>query len=1225
MEDVVLLVADCMLNRHLNGNRYRLLMAKIKNEKRAKEREKREIESNNRRHLANVRVVQKNLVYVIGLPTNLATEETLRHYDYFGQFGRINKIVINRRQTGSSTHVPTVGVYVTYATKEESTRAINAVDGSMLENRVLRATFGTTKYCSYYLRNIPCQNPNCMYLHEPGEEADSFTKEDLAATRVGMKEQENPHDSYEEDGAHSPSSRAATQSPNVHLGTSRIVAVSSAALSGSLTSRTQSATSVAPVTSSTSASRLRKSSEVNGLRPRSVEPGGNTSEGGGGSALPATASWASRAMGKKPASGSHADSRPRKSESGGTMTLRMIPASRAKTAAHVAPVKPSANSISSLPGQQLADSANAAGTATAVSSTKSRTKGSASLTNANIASVDGAPLSLASGKTSAIDTASTGSSSATNPHHSGLQQLTRERKQQLRHQSRLQQKLAETADLDTGSDADIEADIEADTVQKRNNARSKSVDNSKGSVNNTGSLERESLTEVASATRSIPSEAQATTLETAIVDAAAQPGQQDEYAATAVDSAVHLVQPHEQAISAEVGAQNPHAPPDYANSALSFQSITDSLFAQLNAKVFTATPANTVPGFSGIGPLDGHSASGMRASGYPASGVDPLLFAPSVSSEAPSAGIPDHSGSGVPLPSFSLFSGQPMSQWSNLAGAVPGGYPQSSLVSLTGEPNVIGAPMAGALREAPGGSGFGQNPSRPKSRWDFAHADEASAQAELQSVLGRGFSGGAATHGQQQTQSGLGMGAALATSRDLGMFSTPVQNDYTNGPWGNAQSSQQRQQANGAMASFAPPGFGGRHHTENSRNDVRSLSPLTSGASSMVGAGAIGSNTQGSAGPNTLLSRLIGQPPTTGSSGGGSGNEALSNAMSYQNYQQQLPQLAFQDPSILLSRLQLGRGDNEAEIHSGIGTTMAPQQPQQYGMAASGTLSVPPGIVPFNTTTGTAISSSIGVGSAAQAPSLRFQTPYVPGETTLGGIISSRSASTAPGSPLGPPPGIRSPPSGEAPGGQGQARMVSRSANSSGRSRFLNHFSGEEPSQQRAMNSRRHQEGQTSNSSVPGNGSRNSDMQNLSETQSESEEGRMVNGVPPGLPTTGLFGELLRRAKQQGIPTGPTNVTPDTAAAGVNDSSSGPFVSGKVMLSDIERKLDAARREAQELQAQLTSVIGQNQSAMMALAHSTANSSSNSNSNSNSNNISSSGGANSGNASGPTAAASGMV
>ncbi|CAG8483132.1 1233_t:CDS:2, partial [Acaulospora colombiana] len=33
-----------------------------------------------------------------------------------------------------------------------------------------------------------CQNPNCMYLHEPGEEADSFTKEDLASVKYHLKE-----------------------------------------------------------------------------------------------------------------------------------------------------------------------------------------------------------------------------------------------------------------------------------------------------------------------------------------------------------------------------------------------------------------------------------------------------------------------------------------------------------------------------------------------------------------------------------------------------------------------------------------------------------------------------------------------------------------------------------------------------------------------------------------------------------------------------------------------------------------------------------------------------------------------------------------------------------------------------------------------------------------------------------------------------------------------------
>ena len=43
------------------------------------------------------------------------------------------------------------------------------------------ASFGTTKYCTYFLRNLPCNNPDCMYLHELGNEGDSFTKDEIAS------------------------------------------------------------------------------------------------------------------------------------------------------------------------------------------------------------------------------------------------------------------------------------------------------------------------------------------------------------------------------------------------------------------------------------------------------------------------------------------------------------------------------------------------------------------------------------------------------------------------------------------------------------------------------------------------------------------------------------------------------------------------------------------------------------------------------------------------------------------------------------------------------------------------------------------------------------------------------------------------------------------------------------------------------------------------------------
>ena len=47
----------------------------------------------------------------------------------------------------------------------------------------LQASLGTTKYCSYFLKNMQCPKPDCMYLHELGDEAASFTKEEMQVVK----------------------------------------------------------------------------------------------------------------------------------------------------------------------------------------------------------------------------------------------------------------------------------------------------------------------------------------------------------------------------------------------------------------------------------------------------------------------------------------------------------------------------------------------------------------------------------------------------------------------------------------------------------------------------------------------------------------------------------------------------------------------------------------------------------------------------------------------------------------------------------------------------------------------------------------------------------------------------------------------------------------------------------------------------------------------------------
>ncbi|KAG5420985.1 NOT4 [Candida metapsilosis] len=168
---------------------------KREREKKQREKEKKESDMANKKHLSGLRVVQKNLVYVTGLNPPCSPDElhsVLRSDKYFGQYGKINKIVINKKNpnpSNSSSHHhqnPGLVVYVTFARKEDALNCITELDGSLCDGRVLRAAHGTTKYCSSYLRGHPCPNPNCMFLHEPGEEADSFTRKDLS-TQQGIK------------------------------------------------------------------------------------------------------------------------------------------------------------------------------------------------------------------------------------------------------------------------------------------------------------------------------------------------------------------------------------------------------------------------------------------------------------------------------------------------------------------------------------------------------------------------------------------------------------------------------------------------------------------------------------------------------------------------------------------------------------------------------------------------------------------------------------------------------------------------------------------------------------------------------------------------------------------------------------------------------------------------------------------------------------------------------
>ncbi|KAI5735324.1 hypothetical protein M8J77_017031 [Diaphorina citri] len=152
-------------------------VARMKAEKRQKDQQRKQKITENRKHLANVRVVQRNLVFVVGLPMRLADAEILKKHEYFGKYGKIHKVVINQSTTYAGSQGPSASAYVTYQRAEDALRAIQSINNIVVDSRVIKTSLGTTKYCSHFMKNQACPKQDCMYLHDLGDPEASFTKE----------------------------------------------------------------------------------------------------------------------------------------------------------------------------------------------------------------------------------------------------------------------------------------------------------------------------------------------------------------------------------------------------------------------------------------------------------------------------------------------------------------------------------------------------------------------------------------------------------------------------------------------------------------------------------------------------------------------------------------------------------------------------------------------------------------------------------------------------------------------------------------------------------------------------------------------------------------------------------------------------------------------------------------------------------------------------------------
>jgi hypothetical protein len=137
--------------------------------------------------LSKQRIIQKNLVHLLGFPDSMYNENLLLSPEYLGQYGSITKIsLVSKEDKGTNQKMNSV--YITFENSLQASYCILTIDSIKLNNQTVRAFFGTTKYCNHFINNFRCFNQDkCMFLHQIADPSDIIDEN----TKFGYNEHIN--------------------------------------------------------------------------------------------------------------------------------------------------------------------------------------------------------------------------------------------------------------------------------------------------------------------------------------------------------------------------------------------------------------------------------------------------------------------------------------------------------------------------------------------------------------------------------------------------------------------------------------------------------------------------------------------------------------------------------------------------------------------------------------------------------------------------------------------------------------------------------------------------------------------------------------------------------------------------------------------------------------------------------------------------------------------------
>ena len=129
------------------------------------------IEADTIKYLKKIKIFQRKVQFITGVPEEYSNEKILSEEDCFGKYGVIDKLL----QSPSDTKKSTIAVYVTYQNYQNSAFALLAIQSKDISNMNKQEPFfATTKYCKFFLKGKKCKIRNCEFFHKVADTNDCY-------------------------------------------------------------------------------------------------------------------------------------------------------------------------------------------------------------------------------------------------------------------------------------------------------------------------------------------------------------------------------------------------------------------------------------------------------------------------------------------------------------------------------------------------------------------------------------------------------------------------------------------------------------------------------------------------------------------------------------------------------------------------------------------------------------------------------------------------------------------------------------------------------------------------------------------------------------------------------------------------------------------------------------------------------------------------------------------